>query len=97
MEFLSREYKINYRACVGSLSYLLYKIFDLYFEVHKLVKFSSNTDKVNFEGLSHLLRYIRETNNLGLKYYSKIEDAPLSDLFGKYRIKTENQLMVFYY
>ena len=31
---------------------------------------------------------------MGLKYYAKIEDAPISDLLRQAIIKTENQLMV---
>ena len=47
-----RELNIPYRACIISL-------IDLSFAVQKLTKFSSNTNKVNYEGLVHLLRYIR--------------------------------------
>ena len=32
---------------------------------------------------------------MGLKYYSDINDAPVSDLLGQASIKTENQLMGF--
>ena len=53
---------------------------DLCSTVHNMEKFSSNTGKVYFEGLLHLLRYIRKKNNLGLIYYAKIEDAPLFSL-----------------
>ena len=42
------------------------------FSVHKLAEFSSNPDNVHFEGLVHLLRYIRDNKKLGLKYYAKI-------------------------
>ena len=42
----------------------------------------------------HLLRYIRYKNKLGLRYYAKIEDTTISDLFIKVSIKTEKQLMV---
>ena len=66
------------------------------FSVHKMEKFSSNTGKVHFKGLVNLLRYIRENKNLGLVYYSKIEDAPIYELLRKASIKNENQLMVFY-
>ena len=38
---------------------------DLSFSVHTLAKFSSNPGKVHFEGLVHLLRYIRENNTRG--------------------------------
>ena len=58
--------------------------------------FSSNPGKVQFEGLVHLLRYIRDNNNLGLKYYANIEYVPISDLFRQYRIRNGGQLMVLY-
>ena len=53
-----------------------------------------NPGKVHFEGLVHLLIYIRDNKNLGLKYYAKIYYAPLSVLFRQYIIKTDNQLIV---
>ena len=42
-----------------------------------------------------MLRYVRDSKNLGLKYYSKIEDAHLSGLLIKSIINYENQLVVF--
>ena len=66
VESLTREYNIHYRACIGSLIYLLSTRADLSFAAHKLAKFSANPGKVHFEGLVHLLRYIREHKNLGL-------------------------------
>ena len=67
-EKLTRECKIYYRACICSLIYILSTILDLSFAVHKLAKFSENGGKVKFEGLIHLLIYIKENNNLGLEY-----------------------------
>ena len=58
VEKLTREYNIHYRACIGSLIYLLSTRVDLSFAVHKLAKFSANPGKVNFEVLVHSLRYI---------------------------------------
>ena len=49
VENLTREYNIHYRACVGSLIYLLSTRVDLSFSVHKLAKFSENPGKVHFE------------------------------------------------
>ena len=43
----------------------------------------------------HILRYIKENRTLGLEYYAIINDEPVSDLFRKARIKTENKLMAF--
>ena len=68
---------------------------DLSFALHKLAKFSANLGKVHFEGLVHLLRYIRENKNLGLKYYANINNAPVSDLLRQASIKNENNLMDF--
>ena len=68
---------------------------DLSFVVHMLEKFSSNPGKVHFEGLVHLLRYIRYNKNLGLKFYADMNDSPLSDLLREARIKNENQLVTF--
>ena len=59
VEKLTREFNIHYRACIGSLIYILSTIVDLSFAVHKLEKFSANPGKVYFEILIHLLRYIR--------------------------------------
>ena len=56
VEKLTREFKIQYRACIGTLIYLLYTRMDLSFSVHKLAKFSSNPGKIHFEGSVQLLR-----------------------------------------
>ena len=72
VEVLSRGYKLHYRACVGSMIYLLYKSVDLCFVVHKMEVFSSNIGKVHFEGLVQSLIYIRDNKNLGLRYYANI-------------------------
>ena len=66
-ERLTREYNIHYRDCIGSLIYLLSTRVELSFAVHKLAKFSANPGKVHFEGLVHLLGYIRDNKTLGLK------------------------------
>ena len=69
---------------------------DLSFAVQKLEKFSANPGKVHFEGLVHLLKYIRDNNRLGLKYYADLNDAPVTDLFRQANIKTNKNLMDFY-
>ena len=70
---------------------------DLSFAVHKVAKSSSNPVKVNFEGLVHILRYIRYNNTLGLNYSDDINDAPLYDLLRQASIKAENKLMYLSY
>ena len=68
---------------------------DLSFSVHKLAKFSAKPGKVHFEGLIHLLRYIRDNTTLFLKYYADLNDAPVTDLLRQANIKTKNHLMDF--
>ena len=92
---MTREFIIHYRACIGSLIYLLSTKADLSFAVHKLEEFSENPGKVHFEGLVHLLSYIRDNKTLVLKYYADMNDAPVSDLLRQTSIKTDNHLMDF--
>ena len=48
VESLTREYNTHYRACIGSLIYLLSTRSDLSFAVHKLAYFSANPGNVPF-------------------------------------------------
>ena len=57
-------------------------------------KVLSNIGNIQFDGLVHLLIYIRDNKNLGLKYYYNIEDSPLYDLLRHSSIKNDNQLVV---
>ena len=95
IEKLNRKFNIHYRACIGSLIYLLSTKLDLSFAVKKLAMFSANPGKVHFEGLVHLSRYIRDNKTLVLKCYADMKDALVSDMLRQSSIKTENQLMAF--
>ena len=95
VEKLTRKCNIHYRSFIGSLIYVLSTRVDLIFSVHKLATFSENPGKVHFEGLVHLLMYIRDNKTLGLKYYANINYAPVFDLLRQASIKNENQLMDF--
>ena len=76
---------------------LPYRLCSLRSEERRVVaKFSSNPDKEHFEGLVHILRYIRYNKTLGLKCYVNINDALVSDLLRQASIKTENHLMAFF-
>ena len=96
VEKLSREFNFHYRSCIGSLIYLLSTRVDLSFAVNELENFSSNPNQVHCKGLVHLLRYIRDNKTLGLKYYSDMNNAPVSYLLRQAIIKTENQLLDFF-
>ena len=58
-------------------------------------KVSEKPGKVHFEGLIHLLRYIRDNKTLSLKYYTYLNDAPVTDLLRQASIKNKNHLMDF--
>ena len=68
---------------------------DLSFAVHKLEKFSGSPDEVHFEGLIHLLRYIRGNKNLGLKYYADLNYSTVTALLRQASIRTKKHLMNF--
>ena len=87
VEKLTKEFSIHYRSCIGSLIYSLSTRVYLSFAVHKLAKFSVNSCKVQFEGLLHILRYIRDNKTLGLKYYADMNDALVTDLLRQASIK----------
>ena len=91
----NREFSIQYRACTVSLIYLLSTRVALSFAVHELARFSSNPGKVHFEGLVHLLRYIRYNKTLVLKYYDDMKDKTSSDLLRQDNIRTEIHLVDF--
>ena len=95
VEKSTREFSIHYRDFIGSLIYVLYKRVYLSFLVKRLARFSSNPGKVHFEGLVHILIYIRYNKTLGFNYYEDINDEPISDLLRQASIKTENQLIFF--
>ena len=54
-----------------------------------------NPGKVQFEGLIHLLGYIRDNKTLGLKYYAYLNYALVTDLLRQANIQTKNHLMDF--
>ena len=89
------EFNIHYRSCIGSLIDLFTTRVDLSFAIQKLSKFSENPGKVHFEGLIHILIYIRDNKTLGLNYYPDMNGAPVTDLLRQASIKTENHLMAF--
>ena len=69
VEKLTREFNIHHISCTGSFIYLLSIRVDCSFAVHKFLKISSNPGKLHYEGLVHLLRYVRDNKSLGLKYF----------------------------
>ena len=66
VEELMRSYNLHYRCMIGALIYLTATRIDILFALHKLEKFSANPGKVHFDGLIHLLQYLRDNTYLGI-------------------------------
>ncbi len=77
---LATEYNIDFASCVGSLIYLGMTRTDISYAVNKLAKYTRKPGRNHFEALLHLLRYLRDNDNLGLQYYSNIQEAPLTKM-----------------
>ncbi|MGH3054708.1 MAG: reverse transcriptase domain-containing protein, partial [Gaiellaceae bacterium] len=92
---LEKFYNINYRSCTGALIYLHFTRPDIVFAVMKLVKFNNNPGKIHFEALIFLLGYLRDNPYLGIKFYSNIADAPVTQLLRSQNITPSSNFYSF--
>jgi hypothetical protein len=76
-EKLIAEYNLHYASCIGSLIYLAMTRTDIIYAVNKLAKFSRRPGKVHFEALLHVLRYLRDNCQHGIRFHSNSDDAPI--------------------
>ena len=71
----------DYREAIGSLIYLMTGMrYDICFATTKLAKFYNDPGKVHFEALIWLLGYLRETANIGIKFYNHDKNSPIGEL-----------------
>ena len=64
-------FEVPYLSAIGALLYLArYTRPNIAFSVNLLVKFNSTPTQKHWNGVKHILRYLRETTDLGL-FYSK--------------------------
>jgi hypothetical protein len=82
---LVEEYKLDYASCIGSLIYLSQTRTDIIFAVNKLAKYMRKPGKTNFDALVHLLRYLQDNNNYGIRFFANYAMSPLSQ-----HLKTNN-------
>jgi hypothetical protein len=75
---LGTTYNIDFASCIGSLIYLGMTQTDIAYSANKLAKYTCKPGSKHFEALLHLLRYLYDNSNLGLWYYSNIEEAPIT-------------------
>jgi hypothetical protein len=59
----------NYRSAVGKLNYLAQTTrLDIMYSTHQIAKYSSDPRQSHGEAILYLVRYLKKTCNLGLKF-----------------------------
>ena len=92
---VQEEFNIDFAACVGCLIYLSYTRPDIIFAVNKMAKFTRKPGRYHLECIVHVLRYLRDNSNYGIKYYHKKEESPLYSLLKTNNIDTSQELIMF--
>ena len=88
--------EIDYRSAVGSLIYLMTGTrYDICFATTKLAKFCNNPGKVHYQALIWLLGYLKQTSNLGIKYYHNEKNSPLGEMLTRNNIQIEEEEVTF--
>ncbi len=80
VKHLETEYNVEYASCIGSLIYLGMTRCDTIYAIKKLAKFSKKPGHKHFEALFHLLCYLRDHSNYGMKFYSDFNVSPISKM-----------------
>jgi hypothetical protein len=63
---------------VGSLIYLGMTRVDIMYAINKLAKFTHKPGKMHFDALIHLLWYLRDHPQVGIRFYSDYLNAPMT-------------------
>jgi hypothetical protein len=92
---LQEEYGIDFASCVGAFLSLSYTRPDITYVVVKFAKYARCPGVVHMEDLLHLLRYLRDSMYLGLKFYSDITMHPVTRLLSSNGISLDNPLCTF--
>ncbi|KAL0454667.1 UNVERIFIED_CONTAM: Secreted RxLR effector protein [Sesamum latifolium] len=74
--------EVPYLSAIGALMYLANNTRpDIAFSVNLLARYSSTPTKRHWNGVKHILRYLRRTSDMGL-YFERHEDAKATNLVG---------------
>jgi len=91
---LSKEYKLDYASCIGSLIYVSQARTDILFAVNKLARYMRKPGKVHYDALVHLLRFLRDNNNYGVRFFADYTTSPLFQHLQTHGMPTDQQLIV---
>ncbi|KAK4404314.1 Secreted RxLR effector protein [Sesamum angolense] len=74
--------EVPYLSAIGALMYLANNTRpDIAFSIILLARYNSTPTKRHWNGVKHILRYLRGTNDMGL-YFERHEDAKANNLVG---------------
>ena len=77
LETKNRFKNLHFRSAIGSLLYMSCCTRpDICFAVNKLAKFSANPGVKHYRALLHLIGFVKNNTNKGLKFYKNIKDSP---------------------
>ena len=77
--------KVPYLSAIGALMYLVNYIQpDITFSVNLLARYSSAPPKRHWNGIKHILRYLRGTSDMGLFYSKAMEPQLLGYAYARY-------------
>ncbi len=85
---------MDYAPYIGSLIYLSQKRTDIIFAVNKLAKFMRKPGKWHFDALVHLLRYLQDNNNFGIRFFLDFTTSPLYHHLGEHELPMDQLLMM---
>ncbi|KAL0371833.1 UNVERIFIED_CONTAM: Retrovirus-related Pol polyprotein from transposon TNT 1-94 [Sesamum calycinum] len=71
--------EVPYLSAIGALMYLANTRPDIAFSVNLLARYSSTPTKRHWNGVKHILRYLRGTSDMGL-YFERPENAKATNL-----------------
>ena len=78
LETKNRFKNLHFRSAIGSLLYMSCCTRpDICFAVNKLAKFSANPGVKHYRALLHLIGFVKNNTNKGLKFYKNIKDSPV--------------------
>ena len=90
---LITEYNLDVASCVGALVYLALTRTDIIHALNKLAKYTRCPGKAHFIALIHTLQYVRDHNNLGLKFYSDHSRSPVALMLKEQNVDIADNLL----
>ena len=73
---------------------LHYRLDKCYYGINKLAKYSNNPGVVHYRALLHLVGFIKNTSNKGIKFYSKVMGSPIYKNIDNNNIKTTEETII---